>query len=188
MNDCKELVLDVMAITAVPVSDIDASGNDSVANMLTPTIDKTGFSPKLEHAVTIGREKLSIAELGGGSSVSVQPSSNTSCYLVPIVRTTGKAKDDESDSVAGRLHTVTVNCEVDHRGGEIWGGVEDRGGTPCSLLLEREPHHLILSLRDGTLAFVAATADAYQCTVERDGSKVSVAFKIYNLMGIQVIT
>jgi hypothetical protein len=38
-----------------------------------------------------------------------------------------------------------------------------------------------------THAFVAATRDSYLCEVERNGAKTSVSFRIYNLMGIQLI-
>lgn len=171
MANCKEFVLDdLMAITAIPVSDISASDTYSPANRLTPTIPDDEFNPTLTNAIVIGRE----AATADG-------------FLVPIKRLSGKAKDDESDSVAGRLHTVTVNCEVDERGGEIWKGIPSMNNTPCSLRLERTPHHLLLSFRDGTQGFVSCTEDTYQCTIERDGAKVSVAFKIQNLMGIQLI-
>ena len=159
MSDCKELLIGVMTIAAIPVKDTDDDNIDHLVNQLTPYVDSLP-SDILTGAVVFGL---------------AAPSINTT--LVPIVRMTGKAKDDESDSVAGRLHTVTVSCEVDERGGEIW---------QQQLTLERKAHHLLLTYRDGvTKAFVAASADAYQCNVERDGSKVTVAFKIQNLMGIQ---
>lgn len=171
MANCKEFVLDdLMAITAIPVSDISASDTYSPVNRLTPIIPDDEFSPTLDNAIVIGRQ----AATADGA-------------LVPIIRTSGKAKDDTSDSVAGRLHTVTVNCKVDERGGEIWEAVSVTDKTPCSLRLERTPHHLLLSFRDGTNGFVAANEDTYQCSIERDGAKVSVAFKIQNLMGIQML-
>jgi hypothetical protein len=123
----------------------------------------------LENAIVIGRQ----AETAAG-------------VLVPIQRNTGKAKDDTSDSVAGRLHTVTVNCEVDERGGEIWAPIA-QGQPPCSLRLERTAHHLVLSFRDGTRGFVSADTDSYTCNIERDGAKVTVQFRIQNLMGIQML-
>jgi hypothetical protein len=76
------------------------------------------FFPTLTNAIVIG---LQTATVGG--------------KLIPIRRHTGKAKDAESDSVAGRLNTVTASCEV-----------------------------------------------------ERSNGKTSVSFKLYNLMGIQLIT
>ena len=171
MTNCKEFVLDdMMAITAIPVSDISASDPDSLVNRLTPTIPVDDFYPRLDDAIVIGMQ----AATDDG-------------VLVPIRRLTGKAKDDESDSVAGRLHTVTVNCEVDERGGEIWAPIPALGNTPCSLRLERTAHHLLLTFRDGTQGFVAASDDTYICNIERDGAKVSVAFKIQNLMGIQML-
>lgn len=171
MNNCKEFVLDdLMAITAIPVSDITASDPDSPVNNLTPTISADTFNPTLENAIVIGRQAATAAGV-----------------LVPIQRNTGKAKDGTQDSVAGRLHTVTVNCEVDERGGELWAPIAEMNNVPCSLRLERTPHHLLLTFRDDTKGFVAATEDTYQCSIERDGAKVSVAFRIQNLMGIQVL-
>lgn len=172
MSDCKEFVIGVMAITAIPIDNISASDVNSAANSLKPTVPAAGFAPTIKNqsnedvpnpiydgAVTIGLQAVGQAE------------------LIPIIRTTGKAKDDEGDSVAGRLHTVTVNCEVDERGVEIW----DK-----KLTLERTPHHLLVIYRDGvTQAFVAASEDTYTCNVERDGAKVTVAFRIQNLMGLQ---
>lgn len=159
-----------MAITAIPVSDISASDIDSPLNRLTPTIPAEEFNPTLDNAIVIGR----------------QPATDEG-VLVPIERSTGKAKDDTSDSVAGRLHTVSVNCEVDERGGEIWEPIATMSNVPCNLRLERTPHHLVLTFRDGKRGFVAATEDTYLCTIERDGAKVSLVFKIQNLMGIQLL-
>ena len=165
--NCKEFLLDdMMAITAIPVSAMPASDVNSPVNGLTPTI--SSFTPTLTNAITIGREL------------------NGSAYLVPIKRTTGKAKDETQDSVAGRLHTVTVSCEVDERGGEIWAPIA-QNQPPCSLLLERNAHHLLLSFRDGSRAFVSASDDTYTCTIDRDGAKVSIQFRIQNLMGIQML-
>lgn len=158
MSDCKEFLIGVMTIAAIPVKETDDDNTAHVVNQLTPYI-KDATIP-LDNAVVFGL---------------AAPSINTT--LVPIVRMTGKAKDDESDSVAGRLHTVTVTCEVDPRGGEVWEKQLD---------LERNAHHLLLTFRDGTTqAFVSATKDTYLFTVERDGAKVSVKFRIQNLMGIQ---
>ena len=178
MSNCNEFLLDdMMAITAIPVSDISAGEISSPLNCLAPTIYREDFQPSLANAITIGRDYL---YLPTGSSAR-------SSYLVPVLRGTGEAKDDTGDSVAGRLHTVTVNCEIDERGGEIWAPIEYLADTPCSQRLERTPHHLPLSFRDGKLGFVAATEDTYLCTIERDGAKVSVSFKIQNLMGIQLL-
>lgn len=172
MTNCKEFLLDdLMAITAIPVANIPAGDVDSPVNKLTPTIAAAGFNPSLANAIVIGHQP---ATLGG--------------VLVPIIRTTGKAKDEESDSVAGRQHTVSVTCEVDERGGEIWAPITTLSNTPCSHRLERTPHHLLLTFRDGvTRAFVAATKDTYHCAINRDGAKVTVTFRIHNLMGIQTL-
>jgi hypothetical protein len=162
MNNCKEFDLDdVMAITAIPIENIPASDPSSVSNRLTPIIASAGFSPSLTGAITIG----------------VQPASPGG-MLVPIIHTTGKAKDDESDSVAGRLHTVSVTCRVDDRESETWEHL---------LMLERTPRHLLLTFRNLTRAFVTATQDTYLCNVERDGAKTNVTFRIQCLMGIQLI-
>ena len=163
MTNCKEFLLDdLMAVTAIPLANISASDTVSPVNNLTPTIAKSGFAPSLTGAITIG---LQPATAGG--------------ILIPIRRNTGKVKDDESDSVAGRLHTVSVSCDVDDRDGSVWSHL---------LTLERAPHYLLLTFRDGiTCAFVSATEDTYQCTVERDGSKTTVAFRIQNMMGIQLL-
>lgn len=161
ISTCKEFVLDdVMAITAIPIANIPTSGITSPVNNLTPVI-RGSFSPSLSNAITIG----------------LQPAVAGS-ILIPIKRFTGKAKDDESDSVAGRLHTVTVTCEVDDRDFEVWNHL---------LSLERICRHLILTFRDNSRAFVSSTQDTYICNVERDGAKTTVTFRIQNLMGIQLI-
>ncbi len=160
VNSCREFALDdLMAITAIPVSDF-VPGTQTW--QLAPTIAGAGFSPTLSNAVVIG---LRPATVGG--------------TLIPIRRHTGKAKDAESDGVAGRLHTVTVSCEVDDREGDAWGAL---------LRLERTPSHLMLEFRGGQKAFAAATQDTYTCEVGRDGGKTSVSFRLHSLMGIQLIT
>lgn len=171
MTNCKEFLLDdVMAITAIPVSDIPAGDVNSPVNKLTPTLDADDFNPTLDNAIVIGRQ----AATDGG-------------VVVPIKRLSGKAKDDPQDGVAGRLHSVTVNCEVDERGGEIWAPIASMDDVPCSQHLERTAHHLVLSFRDGSRGFVSATEDTYLYTIDRDGAKVSVAFKIQNLTGVQML-
>lgn len=172
MNNCKEFVIGVLAITAIPVENISASGVNSAANSLEPTVPAAGFAPKVKNSQN---EETDNPIYDGAVTIGLQPVGKAS--LVPVMRDSGKAKDDEGDSVAGRLHTVTVNCEVDERGGEIWGK---------KLALERTPHHLLVTYRDGvTQAFAAAGEDTYLCNVERDGAKVTVAFRIQNLMGLQ---
>ena len=169
MNNCSEYLLDdLMAITAIPVDDIPSGDISSPVNRLTPTIPEEAFSPTLTNAIVIG----------------LQPAT-TDGALVPIMRKSGKAKDDEGDSVSGRLHTVTVQCEADDRETET----DETGQTVYDhlLTLERTPCHLLLQFRGGARAFVSATEDTYLCNVERDGAKTSVAFKIQCLMGIQII-
>lgn len=163
MPNCKEFILDdVMAITAIPLANISASSITSPVNQLSPTLPSSTIVPSmLSGSITIG---LQPAVLGG--------------TLIPIMRKSGKAKDDESDSVAGRLHTVTVTCEADDRDSDMWNHL---------LALERTPSHLLLTFRDNTRAFVSATEDTYLCNVERDGSKTSITLRIQNLMGIQLL-
>ena len=159
MNKCSEYVLDdLMAVTAIPVTDFQPG---TAAWQLSPTISSSVFSPSLTTAVTIG---LKAATEGG--------------TLIPIMRATGKAKDDTQDSVSGRLHTVKVSCEVDDRDAAVWSDL---------LTLERTPCHLLLTFRDKTQAFVQGTIDTYQCQVERDGAKTSVSLRIQCLMGLQLI-
>ena len=166
MTNCKEFVLDdATAITAFPVADVPAG---TAAWQLHPVISRTGdgFSPTLSRAVTIGQWR---AAYGGTAAAA----------LIPIRRNTGKARDSEGDGVEGRLHTVSVSCQVDDRDPAVWARL---------LSLERTPSHLLLTFRDGTTqAFVAATRDTYVCNVERDGAKTSVTFRIQCVMGIQLM-
>lgn len=160
MSNCKEFLLDdLLTITCIPVSDYNPN---TAAWQLTPTISADGFSPTLTHAITI----------------SMRPAV-TEGTLIPIMRGTGKAADDESDSVAGRMHTVKVSCEIDDRDISVWNHL---------MTLERTAFHLLLTFRDNTRAFVQATEDTYLCTVDRNGSKTSFSIRIQNLMGIQMIT
>lgn len=162
MNSCKEFNLDdVLAITAIPLAGISASTVDSPVNNLTPIIPEEDFNPSLGTAIVIG---LQPATTGG--------------KLIPIRRMTGKVKDEESDGVAGRMHTVNVTCEVDDRDEEVWESLAKLENTPC---------HLLLTFRGGTRAFVSATEDTYLCNTERDGAKTSVAFRIQNLTGVQLL-
>lgn len=169
MMNCKEYRDDVMTITAIPVSKISSAAATSAVLALTPTVSYD-FSQHFDaDTIVIGMTK---------ARRIVSGVANVYGSLIPIKRESGKAKDNEGDSVAGWLHTVTVNCEVDDRDSNVWDDL---------LTLERTPAHLLLTFRDNTQAFVAATEDTYTCEVERDGSKTSVSFKIQNLMGIQLI-
>lgn len=147
-----------MAIIAIPVDDYTPG---FAPWQLTPTIPIAEFLPVLDNAIAIG-QKPAVAD---GA-------------LIPIIKLTGKAKDDESDSVASRMHKVSVSCQADDRDSETWNHL---------LSLERTPSHLLLTFRDGTRGFVQATVDTYACTVEREGAKTSVAFSIENTMGIQLL-
>lgn len=157
---CLEYNLDdLLAVTALPVADYSPYTHDW---QLKPTIPAAAFTPSLTNAIAIG---LQPATTGG--------------ELVPITRKSGKAKDSESDSVAGRKHSVTVSCEADDRDPATWDYL---------LSLERTPSHLLLTFRGGQRAFVQASADSYLCEVNRENAKTSVDFKVENLMGIQLIT
>ena len=182
-SNCKEFELDdLMAVCAIPVGNISAASKDSPSNVLKPTLNASSYDFPLkyinEDVIVIGREKAvkAMMERDGGREVRVETPVGE---LIPIMKMTGKAKDTEGDSVAGRQHTVTVSCEVDDRDGAVWEHL---------LKLERTPSHLLLTFRNGTQAFVAATRDSYMFTVERDGAKTSVTFRIYDIMGIQLIT
>ena len=163
MANCREFLLDdTLAVTAIPIGNIPAGSVSSPANQLTATIDRSSITTAmLEESIAIGRD---VAGVDG--------------VLIPIIRRTGKAVDEESDSVAGRLHTVNVTCEVDDRDPEVWNHL---------VALERTPSHLMLTFRGGAQAFVAANQDTYLCRHERDGAKTTVTFKIQNLMGIQLM-
>lgn len=159
MTNCSEYLLDdLLAITAIPTGDFNLG---TLSWQLKPTIPSSSFGPTLTNAIVIGQQPA----VSGGK-------------LIPIKKQTGKAKDSEEDSTAGRLHTVSVSCTVDERDDSIWDNL---------YLLERKPCHLLLSFRDGRRAFVKATKDTYTCEVEREGAKTSVQFKIQNLMGVQLI-
>lgn len=166
MNSCQEFVLDdLMAVTAIPVADFDPGFRSW---QMSPVIDATDFpplasddAPELANAIVIG---LRAAADGG--------------LLVPITSGSGKAKDNEGDSVSGRFHTVTVSCEADDRDPETWDTL---------LLLERTPCHLLLTFRGGQRAFVQATPDTYRCTVERSGADTDVSFKIQCRIGLQML-
>ena len=167
MATCKEFFLDdIMAICAIPVTDFNPGFSGW---QLQPVIAVAAFSPTtLTSAITIGQQP---ATTGG--------------TLIPIMRLTGKAKDDESDQTAGRLHKVTVNCQIDDR--DLSRDASGMTVLDHLLTLERTPSHLLLTFRDQSRAFVQGSKDTYFCTVDRDGAKTSVQFRIECLMGIQMI-
>lgn len=157
--NCKEFELeDVMAITAVPVS---AFSIQTVATL----------------PARVTSQQFSVTSYDGVIVIGVQPAVAGGA-LIPIIRTTGKAKDDESDSVAGRSHQVNVTCQVDDRESETWLTLQR---------LERGPYCLILHFRRGGRGIVVADRDTYRCTVERNGSKTEVSFRIHNLTGLQIV-
>lgn len=160
MRTCGEYDLDdLLAITAIPVADYDLGTHDW---QLKANIPNASFSPPLKNAIVIGQQP---AVVGG--------------IVIPIMRDSGGAKDSEDDSVAGRKHSVTVDCEADERDPEV---------REHLLYLERTPCHLLLRFRNGTYGFASCTEDTYSCDVDRDGAKTTVKFKLDNLMGIQRIT
>ena len=157
MISCKEFALeDLMAIVAIPLDKYIPTGTSEIE----PTLEHDDFEPVIDDdAITIG----SVAPVGA---------------LIPIMLATGKVKDSTSDSVAGRLHTVAVSCEIDQRDSDVWA---------LLLRLERTPRHLIITSRDGTRFFAQATRDTYLCNTDRDGSKTTVSFTVKCLMGLQEI-
>lgn len=159
MTNCKEFALDdLMAIVAVPVGKYAPSS----ATILSPTIDVEELDDIVDaDAITIG----------------TMPQDGSA--LIPIVKGTGKVKDSESLDTAGRLHTVSVECEVDDRDSEVW-----------TLLhrLERMAAHLILTSRDGSRFFVQGSENTFLCTVNRDGEKTGVSLKVQCMMGVQMLT
>ena len=162
MINCREFERDdVVAITAIPIENIPAADVESFVNQLTPVIIQSGDGPSMDGSVTIGLQPA----VSGGT-------------VIPIIRDSGKVKDDESDGVSGRLHTTTVSCEVDDRNWQTWNHL---------LALERMNSHLLLTFRGGTRAFVAATEDTYFCHVQRDDAKTSVTFRIQSIMGLQLV-
>ena len=165
---CKEYRDDLVAITAVPVTKISATASVMLATA--PTVDYDLSQHFDEDTVVIGISKARYMD--GDVAIAVGS-------LIPIRHGTGKTKDSEGDGVAGRLHTVGVNCEVDDRDSDTWNSL---------LQLERTPSHLLLTFRDNSQTFVHATEDSYVCQVERDGGKTSVSFNIQNLTGVQLIT
>lgn len=158
MISCKEFALDdLCAITIIPTGKYMPAG----AVMLSPAIAEDGFNPTFdEDTIVIG-------------------SSAPTGSLIPIKSSTGKVKDTEADNVAGRLHTITVSCEVDDRDSGVWNLLQR---------IEQTPSHLVLTSRGGTKFFVQGTEYTYLCNTERDGDKTSVNFKIQCLMGLQIIT
>lgn len=171
MTSCREYFLDdTLAITAIPVDDILATSPSSPALQLTPTVAR--FTPTLTRAVTIG----------------ILPAA-ASVPLIPIVKTTGKAKDDPDDAVAGRSHKVTVTCQVDDREFATVQNLSGKGMNILDLLhhLELTPSHLLLTFRSGQQGFVSATHDSYKFEWSRDGAKTSATFHVHCLMGVQLM-
>ena len=157
MINCKEFSLDdLMSITAIPLDKYISQNTAEIE----PIIASDDFSPVYDdETITIG---------------SVTPAGS----IIPILPGTGKVKDTPSDSVAGRLHTVSVSCETDQRDSQVWGVLKT---------LEHTPRHLILTTRNGTLFYVQSTQDTYMCTTDRDGEKTTVNFRIQCRMGLQEI-
>ena len=102
MINCSEFILDdVMAITAIPLAYYT-----STDGFLSPVL--SAFSPTFgASTIVVGTQRAMALGVSVGS-------------LIPIIHKTAKAKDSESDSVAGRLHSVTVDCDVDDRDYAVW--------------------------------------------------------------------
>lgn len=162
MKNCTETRLKgIAAIIAVPVGDLSLTSSAKVSPIV-KTGDDTQFTFHKGNAIGIGR----------GSAIST---------LIRKLPSTdySNAKDRESDNVAGRAHTVTVQSEIN----------DDNPNTlEYLLILERMAHSLILFLTNGRCYIVTATEDSYQCTVNKDTKSTSVEFHIHNLMGCQRCT
>lgn len=187
MNGCLEIFDDMLSVTAIPVAEIPPSyeawrvcktvtehgtyntfnaafppaKRDEVKDEEQQTVD---YTPKPNGTVTIG-PRLDFPYGKGGR-------------LIPIIPKSGKAEDGVSDAAAGRLHTVTVVCEVDDRDGTAWADL---------LVLERTPSHLLITSRNGRRAFAEGTEDTYLCKVERSGGKTSVTLRVHDTMGMQLL-
>ena len=98
--------------------------------------------------------------------------------LIPILHATGKVSDTVSDTVAGRLHTVTVKCDVDIRNPEV---------VPFLRRLQQTPSHLILTSHNGDRFGVYATEYTYLCETEQDDEKTPLSIRIQSVMGLQRI-
>lgn len=161
MSSCIEFSFDNLSgIIALPL-DAYTPG----AEMLLPVIPEGFFNPVIDlHTIAIGYT----ANIAGA----------TAGALVELMPGTGEVRDSESLQVAGRLHTVTVDCKVDDRNQDVMTLLQ---------ILENVPHHLLLTSRNGKMAFVHATEDTYLCTTERDKGAISLQFVIKNLKGMQII-
>lgn len=162
MNNCTETRLKgIAAIIAVPEKDLTLT----TTAQLSPVV-KTGYGTHLtfrrENAIGIGRGK-DIAKL-----IRIIPSSEYATV-----------KDSDSNNIAGSAHTVTVQCNINDDNTEVLSWL---------LVLERKAHSLILILTNGRYYVVTSTEDSYQFSVNRETNKVSIEFRIHNLMGCQRCT
>ena len=90
MRYCQEFSESKIAsVIAVPVGDCTMDA----ASQLSPTVFTSAYAASLTHAVSIGR----VPAMQGGD-------------VIPHIADTMKLSDSESDSVAGRLHTVKFKC------------------------------------------------------------------------------
>ena len=180
--NCLEIFDDILSVTAIPVEEIPPSAD---AWRVEKTVTEHGTSDTFNAAfenkgnVMDGSELVDYSPNPDGTiTIGISPD-YPSGNLVPIIRNSGKVKDSPSDATAGRLHTVTVTCEVDDRDGTVWADL---------LKLERMPSHLLVTYRNGRRAFAEGTEDSYLCSVERSGAKTSVTLRVQNIMGLQLLT
>lgn len=163
MENCREFVREVVEITAVPWAKLAVAG----AVMFSPTLDSSAspahYSVAYDaYAVHIGTNAptgvTSVIPLAYGKSAEV--------------------KDTEELSVAGRLHKVTIEAEVDAR---------TAAAREALRKLELAEYGLVVTYRDRTKAIVAATRDTMRCTVERDKSTTNLTIAIQNFAGCQTL-
>lgn len=155
---CTEIPLyDVQSIDAVPVADVWISA----AAYLATELRNSDFVIDPTRLVRIAAQ-----DAGAG--------------IVPLLLTTrGGIRDEESDGVAGRVHTVTLTADVNEKAASSRAALRR---------LELRPHTLLIRFIDGRSALVVATKDSYLVTTSRDGSKAAITLRIHTAEGLRYIT
>lgn len=145
---------EVLAVDAIPVSSLVIPAS----SLLADPISLSAISFDARSVIRIAHE---------------EDAANT---VVMIAGMRGSIKDDESDSVAGRIHTVTLTADVN----------ESSASTRSSLRrLESRAHALLLYFRDGRMGLVQCDRDSYLTTVARGETHSSIQMRIQDLLGIQ---
>ena len=154
--------------TEIPLNELLAIDAVPVADMtvqaqyvLADTLPESGVTVVKQNLIRIA------AGAAGAKMIPLNPSER------------GKLKDDERDALPGRSHTITVDADIN-----------DLAATTRAAMriLERHPHSLLLSFRDGREAIVVTNPDSYVCTTTRDGSRTTINIRIQNVVGVQWYT